>query len=71
MTLTKMPNSREIEPEATTFSSGMVPPTHLKMFYPELSLSKENAGAKKNGAETEGKNIQRLPYHAIHSIHRH
>ena len=32
--------------------------THLKIFNPELFLCKEHAGTK-NGAETEGKVIQR------------
>jgi hypothetical protein len=40
-------------------------PTHLKIFNPELLLSKGNAGTKKNGAETEGKAIQKLFYLGI------
>jgi hypothetical protein len=36
----------------------MWPPTHLKIFNPELFLSKGNIGTK-NGAETEGKALQR------------
>jgi len=34
---------------------------------PEFLLSKGNAGTK-NGAETEGKAIQRLPHPGIHPI---
>jgi hypothetical protein len=48
----------------------MGPPTNLKIFNPELLLSKGNAGTK-NGAETEGNIIQKLPYLDIHSICRH
>ena len=40
-------------------SGEMCPPTHLKIFNPELSLSKGNAGTK-SGAETEERAIQRL-----------
>jgi hypothetical protein len=46
---------------------GIGPPTHLKIFYPELVLSKGNTGTK-SGAETEGKAIQRLSHLAIHPI---
>jgi hypothetical protein len=35
----------------------MGPPTHLKIFNPELFLSKGNAGTKR-GTETEGTAIQ-------------
>jgi hypothetical protein len=35
-------------------------PTHIKTFNLELILSKGNGGIK-NGAEIEGKTIQRLP----------
>ena len=45
-------------------------PTHLKIFNPELFLSKGNA-VTKNGAETEGTAIQRLLHLVIHSICRH
>jgi hypothetical protein len=38
----------------------MGPPTHLKIFNPELFLSKGNLGTK-SGADTEGKAIQKLP----------
>ena len=44
--------------------------THLKVFNPELILSKGNAGTK-NEAETEGKAIQRPPYLVIYPMHRH
>jgi len=45
----------------------MWPPTHLKNINPEFLLSKGNAGTK-NGAETEGKNIETLPHLRIHPI---
>jgi hypothetical protein len=45
----------------------MEPFTHLKNINPECLLSKGNAGIK-NGAETEGKAIQRLPHLEIHPI---
>jgi hypothetical protein len=38
----------------------METPTHLKIFNPELFLSKGKTGTK-NGTETEEKAIQRLP----------
>jgi hypothetical protein len=45
----------------------MGPPTYLKNINPELFLSRGNAGTK-NGAESEGKAIQRLPHLGIHPI---
>ena len=48
----------------------MGPPTQLKKFNPELSLSKGNAGTMSR-AETEGKASQRLPYLEIQPICRH
>jgi hypothetical protein len=45
-------------------------PTQLKNINTELFLSKGNAGTE-NGAETEGKAIQRLPHLGIHPICRH
>ena len=39
----------------------MGPPTYLKNINPELFPSKGDAGTK-SGAETEGKDIQRLPH---------
>jgi hypothetical protein len=47
----------------------MGPLTYLKNISPELFLSKGNTGAK-NGGETEGKAIQRLPHLGIHPICR-
>jgi hypothetical protein len=38
----------------------MGPPTHLKVFNPEMFLSKGNTGTK-NGAETVGRAIRELP----------
>jgi hypothetical protein len=38
----------------------MGPPTHLRIFIPEMFLSKGKTRAK-NGTETEGKAVQRLP----------
>jgi hypothetical protein len=43
----------------------MGPPTHLKNINPELLLSKGNT---KNGAETEGKAIQRLPHLGLYHM---
>jgi hypothetical protein len=45
-------------------------PTHLKNINPEFLLLKGNTGTK-NGAETEGKAIQRLLHLGIHPICRH
>jgi hypothetical protein len=45
--------------------------THLKSINPEMFLSKENTGTKKNGTVTEGKAIQRLPHLGIHPIYRY
>jgi hypothetical protein len=42
----------------------------LKNINPEIFLSKGEAGTK-NGSETEGKAIQRLPHLGIHPICRH
>jgi hypothetical protein len=36
-------------------------PIHLKVFYPEMFLSKERTGTK-NGRETEGRAIRGLPH---------
>jgi len=48
---------------------GMVP-THLKNFNPELLLSKRNEWTK-SGAETEGKDIQRLSQLGIYLNCKH
>jgi hypothetical protein len=48
----------------------MEPPIKLKNINPEFLLSKGNAETK-NGAETKGKAIQRLPHLGIHPICRH
>jgi hypothetical protein len=45
----------------------MGPPTHLKNINPELLLAKGNAETK-NGAETEGKTIYRLPHLGVDPI---
>jgi hypothetical protein len=42
----------------------MRPPTHFNIFNPEMFLYKEKT--EKNGTETEGKAIQRLPHLEIH-----
>jgi hypothetical protein len=55
----------------------MGPLTHLKIFDPEMFLSKGSAGTKKKKkkkkkeTETEEKAIQRLPHLGIHSICKH
>ena len=53
MTLAKIPNSGEMEPEETTSSREIGPPVEVwshqptfKLFDPELLLSKENTGTK-------------------------
>jgi hypothetical protein len=48
----------------------MRPLNHLQNSNPELFLFKGNTGIK-NGAETGGKTIQRLPHLGIHPIFRH
>ena len=42
-------------------------PTDLKIFNPELFLSKGNKGTT-NGAESDGKSIQELPHLGIHPM---
>ena len=60
MTLAKMPNSGEMEPEETTTSQTGIPSggtgtrIHLHNF---RTVPKRNSGTK-NGAETEGKDAQ-------------
>jgi len=49
----------------------MGPPTHLKIFNPEMYLSKGDAWTKKTGAEAEEKAIQIPLYLGIHPICRH
>ena len=48
MMIVEIPNNEEMEPEESTQPpvGEMRPPTHLKFFNPELSLSKGNAGTK-------------------------
>jgi hypothetical protein len=49
----------------------MGPPTHLKIVYPEMFLTKGKKGThKKNGKDIEGKAIQRRPHVGIHPICR-
>jgi hypothetical protein len=48
----------------------MGPPTHVKIFNPELLLAKGNMGTKYE-AETEGKANKRLPHLGIHAIRIH
>ena len=51
-------------------SQGMVPLTHQKFCKPEIFLSKARVGTT-NGAETEERAIQGLPYVGIHHVCRH
>jgi hypothetical protein len=48
----------------------MRPPAHLKIFNPEMFLSKGRTGTKKYVTETEGKIIQMPPQPGIHPICR-
>jgi len=47
----------------------LVTPTHLKVFNPEMFLSKGRTGTR-NEAETERRAIQGLPYLGIHPVCR-
>jgi len=66
MTLVKIHNKGETEPVETTSSNRHdpqlkdKPPTYLKIFNPEMFLYKGKIRIK-NGTESEGKAIQRLP----------
>ena len=77
MTLAKIHNSKEIEPEDHLQYKDMVliegwgHPFISKIFNPELFLCIGNAGTKINGVKTEGKAIQRPPHLETHSICKH
>jgi hypothetical protein len=47
MILAKIPNKGEIQPVKTTPCRGMGPPLHLKIFNPEIFLSRGKTGTKK------------------------
>jgi hypothetical protein len=46
VTLGKVPNNEDMEPEETTSSRGIGTPTYLKIFNPKLFLSRRNSGTK-------------------------
>jgi hypothetical protein len=52
------------------FRCGVGPPTHLKVFNPEIFLSKGRTRTT-NGAEIKGRAIQGLPFLEIHNVCKH
>jgi hypothetical protein len=76
MTLAKMPNSGDIEPEETISTRYALPyverwnhPLISKCLTQNFSCLKETQ--TKSGAEIEGKAIHRVPHLDIHPILRH